>query len=267
EQRETRNGELGEAREQQTATSEILRVISSSPTDIQPVFATIIRRAVQLSGARRGTLFRFDGALVHLVAHHNQPAEALASLQRWYPMRPARNQVSGRAILSRSVAEIQDVRKDPEYLQDMASEQELSSLLAVPMLRPDGAPTGVIVIQGSKVGAFATGHVELLKTFADQAVIAIENARLFNETKEALEQQTATGEILQVIARSPPDVAPVLEAVVQNASRLCGAGNVSLYRVEGDLMRKVAEHGPPITNLDVGETRPIARTSVSGRAI
>src|SRR5262249_22248747 len=103
--------ETKEALEQQTATSEILRVISSSPTDVQPVFATIIRRAVQLSAARRGPLFRFDGELVYLVAHHNQPAEALASLHRWYPMRPARNQVSGRAILSRSVAEIQDVRK------------------------------------------------------------------------------------------------------------------------------------------------------------
>src|SRR5262245_20449037 len=186
-----------EVLEQQTATAEILRVISSSPTDIQPVFATIIRRAVQRSGARRGNLFRFDGELVHLVAHDNQPAEALASLQRAYPMRPARNQVSGRAILSRSVVEIQDVRKDPEYLQDMASEQEPSSLLAVPMLRPDGTPAGVIVIQGSKVGAFATGHVELLQTFADQAVIAIENVRLFNETKEALERQTATGELLR----------------------------------------------------------------------
>src|SRR5262249_26606794 len=229
EQRETRNGELGEAREQQTATSEILRVISSSPTDIQPVFATIIRRAVQLSGARRGTLFRFDGALVHLVSHHNQPAEALASLQRWYPMRPARNQVSGRAILSRSVAEIRDVRKDPEYLQDMASEQELSSLLAVPMLRPDGAPTGVIVIQGSKVGGFATGHVELLKTFADQAVIAIENVRLFKELEtrntelvDALDKQTATSEILRVISGSQTDVQPVFDTIIRSAVRLLG---------------------------------------------
>jgi len=149
-----------EALGQQTATSEILRVISSSPTDVAPVFATIIRSAVQLSGARRGALLRFDGELVHLVAHHNQPAEALASLERAYPMRPGRAQVSGRAILSRAVAEIHDVRSDPEYLPGMAAEMELGSLLAVPMLRADGTPTGVIVIQRSEAGPFATGHVE-----------------------------------------------------------------------------------------------------------
>src|SRR5262249_51475520 len=195
--------------EKEGATREVRRVISGSPTDVQPVFAPIIRRAVQLAGAGRGTLFRFDGEFVQLVAHHNQPAEALASLQRAYPMRPSRTQVSGRAILSRAVAEIQDVRKDPEYLQDMASEQKLGSLLAVPMLRPDGARTGVIVIQRSEVGAFGTGHVELLKTFADQAVIAIENVRLFKELEArnrdlttALDTQTATSDILRVISQS-----------------------------------------------------------------
>src|SRR5262249_16125717 len=153
-----------------------------------------------------------------------------------------------------SVAEIQDVRKDPEYLQDMASEQELSSLLAVPMLRPGGAPTGVIVIQGSKVGAFATGHVELLKTFADQAVIAIENGRLFTELQEknealteahaqvseSLEQQTATAEILRVISRSPTDIQPVLDAVAESAARLCAAYDASIWRQEGDQLRLVA---------------------------
>ncbi|PYM62435.1 MAG: hypothetical protein DMD79_10735, partial [Candidatus Rokuibacteriota bacterium] len=158
---QAKNADLTEALERQTATSEILRVISSSPTDVAPVFATIIRSAVQLSGARRGALLRFDGELVHLAAHHNQPAEALAALERAYPMRPSRVQVSGRAILSRAVAEIQDVRNDPEYLQGMAAEMELGSLLGVPMLRADGPPTGVIVIQRSESGPFAAGHVEL----------------------------------------------------------------------------------------------------------
>jgi GAF domain-containing protein len=244
--------ETKEALERQTATAEILRVISSSPTDVAPVFATIIRSAVQLSGARRGALLRFDGELVHLVAHHNQPAEALASLERAYPMRPSRGQVSGRAILSRAVAEIHDVGNDPEYLPGMAAEWELGSVLGVPMLRADGTPTGVITIQRSESGPFAAGHVELLKTFADQAVIAIENARLFQELQtrnrdltQALEQQTATSEILRVISGSPTDVQPVFDTIVRSAARLCHATMSWIWLQEGDWLKMAAPYNVP----------------------
>jgi GAF domain-containing protein/CheY-like chemotaxis protein len=246
---QAKNADLTEALERRTATSEILRVISSSPTDVQPVFVTIVRSAVQLSGSRRGALYRFDGELIHLVAHHNQSAAALAALQRAYPMRPNRTQASGRAILSRSVAEIPDVRNDAEYFPGMAVQADLGSLLAVPMLRADGTPTGVIVIQRPEPGPFAAGHVELLKTFADQAVIAIENVRLFTELEErnselrvALEQQTATGEILRAISRFQTDVQPVFDAIAAKALDLCRATTGWVYRFDGELIHIAAAH-------------------------
>jgi GAF domain-containing protein/DNA-binding response OmpR family regulator len=272
---QSKNADLTEALERQTATSEILRVISSSPTDVQPVFATIIRSAVQLSGARRGALLRFDGELVHLVAHHNQSAEALASLERAYPMRPSRTQVSGRAILSRAVAEIQDVKNDPDYLAGMAFEMELGSLLGVPMLRADGTPTGVIVIQRSEVGPFALAHVDLLKTFADQAVIAIENVRLFtaldtrnSELRVALEQQTATSELLKVIGRSTFDLQPVFDTLAENAVRLCEGRHALIFRFDGQVLRVVAAHNISPELRAFQDQNPITpgRGSSAGRA-
>jgi PAS domain S-box-containing protein len=264
-----------EALEQQTATSEILRVISSTPTDAQPVFATIVRNAVQLSGARFGALFRFDGERLHLVAHHNLTPEAFDVLRRAYPMQPSRGQVSGRAILTRVVAEIEDAQEDPEYQQAMAVSADWRSLLGVPMIGADGAPIGAIVIQRNEAGRFATSHVELLKTFAAQAVIAIENVRLFQELQarnrdltEALEQQTATSEVLKVIGRSAFDLQPVLDTLIENGTRLCDATRGHIFRYDGEVLRFAAAYGARPEFREYLERHPVppGGGSVSGRA-
>jgi GAF domain-containing protein len=232
------HAQVTEALEQQTATSEILRVISSSPTDVQPVFVTIVRSAVQLSGARFGALHQFDGEQLHLVAHHNLTPEALAALQRAFPMRPTRTHVSGRAILDRAVAEIPDVLRDPDYEHDLAAQADWRSLLAVPMLRADGTPIGAIVIQRAEPGRFAVGHVELLQTLADQAVIAIENVRLFKELQtrtaeltRSVGELTALGEVSQAIS-STLDLQTVLHTIVARATQLADADAGVIYEYE-----------------------------------
>ena len=251
---ELRRG-LAEAREQQAATSEILRVIGKTRTDIRPVFDPIITSAVRLCGARLGAVFRFDGELVHFVAQHNYPTKAIEILRRMYPRPPLADQVSGRAILTRSVAQIEDMLADPLYSREQALASEWRSVLGVPMLR-EGAPIGAIVIVRGEVGSFPEGHIELLKTFANQAVIAIENTRLFEEVQqknaalneansqltESLERQTATSEILGVISRSPTDVQPVFDTIVRNAATLCDGLYSALFQFDGELLHQVAEH-------------------------
>src|SRR5713101_7219166 len=204
---------LTEALEQQTATGEILQVIYGSPTDVQPVFDTIAERSLRLCGGLFSSVYRFDGELIHMVAHHNYPPVALERSRQLFPTRPGRHLFTARAILERSVVLVTDVMRDPDWeAHDIARAAGFRSVLAVPMLRGDD-PIGSIVVWHTDVGPFSEKHIALLKTFADQAVITIENVRLFKELEsrseehtEALEQQTATSEILRVISQSPADV-------------------------------------------------------------
>jgi signal transduction histidine kinase len=271
-----------EAREQQSATAEILRVISQSPTDIQSVFETLLQRAVRLCAAGYAALFRFDGSQIHLAAAHNLAPDELS---REYPMSPTRGKLSGRAILSREAAQIADILADPDY---RPTQQVLSfgvrSILAVPMVR-SGDPVGAILIYRREVGLFPDKQVMLLQTFADQAVIAIENVRLFTELQEknealtqahahvneALERQTATSEILRVISSSPTDMQPVFDAIAESAARLCDAVTATVFRFDGARIHLVAAH----RNVDPGRLEslhrvypmPPTRGAVAGRVI
>jgi two-component system, NtrC family, sensor kinase len=200
--------ERDEAREQQKATAEILRVIRMSPADVQPVFETIVRNAVTLCGSLYANVFRFDGELLHFVASHQSPAPGASVRERHlvdllktkYPMRPDSSQVAGRVLLTKSVVRLDDALTDPDYDQRFSPAIGFRRLLGVPMLR-EGEPLGVIVASWAEAGPVPKVQEELLKTFADQAVIAIENVRLFEaeqqrtrELAESLEQQTATSE-------------------------------------------------------------------------
>ena len=264
---------LTEALAQQTATAEILRVISSSPTDLQPVFDTIIRSAVRLCHGLVGGLYRFDGELMDLVSHHNVTPEALEIQRRMLPTRLHRGILAARAILDRAVVNIPDVHADPEsQVKEYARATGFRSTLAVPMLR-EGTPIGAISVGKVEVGPFSDKQIALLKTFADQAVIAIENVRLFQELQvrnrdltEALAQQTAISDILRVISSAPTGLQAVLEAVLDNAARLCNATDAHIFRIDAEVLRLVASFGShPIIGAQEGI--PISRDSAIGRAM
>jgi GAF domain-containing protein len=259
-----RNRQLTEALEQQTATSEVLRVISSSPTDVHPVFDAIVKSATRLCDASFGTAHRFDDQLITLDAQEGMTPEQLELRKERFPMPATREIAVGRAIMDRRVVQIEDVSADPEYVI-LGHQREFSyrTVLAVPLLK-DGEPIGALGMWRREVKPFTDSQIALVKTFADQAVIAIENVRMFQELKESLEQQTATSEILGVIASSPTDIQPVLAAVAESAARLCEAKDATIFRVDGDMLRRAAAYGPmPGTEM----RRPIGRGSVPGRAV
>jgi GAF domain-containing protein len=235
--------ETKEVLERQTATAEVLRVISGSPTDVQPVFDAIAERAAVLCGARIGVVTKFDGELLHLVAFYGASPELVEPIRAIYPLRPGSDTTTARAVRDRAPAQIPDLLADPDYVPKQASlHAGYRSNVAVPLLR-EGRVIGAISVARAEIGAFSDKEIGLLQTFADQAVIAIENVRLFNETKEALEQQTATAEILRVISSSPTDMQPVFDSILEHAMRLCdaGLGTVGLY--DGKTYRHRAQRG------------------------
>ena len=239
--------ERDEAREQQAATSEILRVISRAPTDVHPTFDAIAASATRLCDALNALVIRFDGQLMHLAAHHNVSPDRLDVLERIYPIPTSRGSVAGRSILSRVAVHVADITHDREYTLPIGTTIGYRTALAVPMLH-DGAAMGAIVVARDRVAPFSDRHIALLQTFADQAVIAIENVRLFEDVREksgalieanaqlseSLQQQTATADVLKVISRSTFDLQAVFDTLVESAARLCDATQATIWRQDGE---------------------------------
>ena len=257
--------ELREALEQQAATSEVLKVISRSAADLQPVFDAVVQNANRLcAGDYAFAYIEVENGFRNVAASGGSP-ELLEINQRELRHR-GRDSLVGRVAVEERIVQIPDVLEDPEYT--LHAEQRAGgfrTLLGVPMKRGDGALVGVIGIARDEVRPFTPREIELVEIFADQGAIAIENVRLFNETNEALERQTALGEILRVIAASPSDITPVLDAIAESAARFCVAENVSVIIQGEDGLLDVRAHvGPLSTNVPPWV---VDRTTVTGRSI
>ena len=253
-----RTADLTESLEQQTATSEVLQVISSSPGDIEPVFAAMLEKAVRICDAKFGNIYRWDDDALHLVATHNTPP-AFAEARRYSLFkRPGPQTVTGRMLSTQAVVHVADATAEPGYGDKSdpgaVAAVELGgvrTILAVPMRKEDEL-IGSFTVYRQEVRPFTDKQIALITNFANQAVIAIENARLLNELRqrttdltEALEQQTATSEVLQVISGSPGDVEPVFSTMLEKAVRICDASFGNIYRWDGKALNLVATHNTP----------------------
>ncbi len=237
---------MKEAREQQAATAEILKVIASSRSNVQPVFDVIVERAVRLCGARMGRVYRYDGNVIEMVAGYGLSAPGLGKVQQVFPRPATDDTIVGQVLQSRQAYFVTDIEHEqsvPALSRQMIEALGTRSQVTVPILRAGGEPIGAITVGWADPGAYQNQQVTLLKTFADQAVIAIENARLFNETREALERQTATADILKVIANSPNDVQPVFEAIAERSNQLVHALSTSVLRLKDDVLHLMAYTG------------------------
>ena len=236
---------LAEALEQKAAMSEVLSVISHAAFDLQPVFDMVAERAVRLCAANKAFVYRLDGDVLRMAAAHGASPELIEFAAR-NSIAPGRHSGAARAALTRETVHIADVRTDPEYTFGGARVDPIRTVLAVPILKRSQL-LGVIVIYRLEVKPFTDAQITLIQAFADQAAIAIENVRLLAELQArnrdltvALDEKTATGEILRVISRSQTDVQPVFDAIAANVLRLCDARFSSIYRFDGELIHLVA---------------------------
>ncbi|MGA8558730.1 MAG: GAF domain-containing protein, partial [Pseudolabrys sp.] len=247
-----RTDDLTESLDQQTATSEILRVISASPTDVQPIFDAIVRSASRLCGGEYAIVTRYDGELLHLAAQHNPRPGTADATAKFFPQVPRREtSFTARALIDAAVVHVSDI--NTEELGPSAREtyrrNSLRAAIAVPMVY-EGRPIGVVSVSRGTPGPFSDRQIDLLRTFADQAVIAIENVRLFTELQasnrdlsESLQQQTATADVLKVISRSTFDLQTVLDTLVESAARLCDAEMVNIWRPKGTTYHLASSYG------------------------
>jgi GAF domain-containing protein len=269
---QARSRELAESLEQQTATSEVLRVISSSPTELQPVLDALVETAATLCSAEDVSILSLQGDGLVIVAHYG-PILGPAG----YVIPIVRGTVSGRCVLERRPVHVTDLQAETEEYPEgsmRAREMGHRTILSMPLLR-EGVPIGAINLRRGKVEPFTDKQIELVTTFADQAVIAIENVRLFEEVQasnrelsEALEQQTASSEILRVISGSQIDTQPVFNTIVANAVRLCEAERAFIFRFDGELLPAVAYDnvGPELKEFVDRNPIALGQHSVSARA-
>jgi GAF domain-containing protein len=266
---QARTEDLRESLQQQTATAEVLKVISRSAFDLQAVFDTLISSAVELSGALNGTICLREGESYRYLATAGIQGDFRKFLLE-HPPTAGRGSAAGRVLLSGNVESIPDVLEDPEYVVPAFGLNNTRSVLGVPLLRDDKVE-GALVLARVEPGRFTDRQIELVQTFADQAVIAIENVRLFDEVQaktrdltEALTYQTGSSNILKVIASSPTDVEPVLEAIVESACELCEAADALVVLKDGDDLVFKAQHGSiPV----VWQRQPVNRHWAAGRAV
>jgi GAF domain-containing protein len=283
-----RTTDLTESLEQQTATSDVLRVISSSPGELQPVFQAMLENAVRICNAKFGNIHRWDGDALALVATHNTPP-AYAEIRKRYPFRPDASNPTSRMLRSKTVIHGLDLREEETYIKRLdpgtiaaAEIGGVRTFLIVPMLKGDEL-IGSFNLFRQEVRPFSEKQIALVTGFANQAVIAIENARLLNELRqrttdltertadltEALEQQTATSEVLQVISSSPGDLQPVFATMLEKAVRICDANFGNIYRWDGEVLHLLASHNTPPALADARKhspLRPYAETPV-GRMV
>src|SRR5499433_2142621 len=246
---QARTRDLTESLERQTATSEVLQAISSSPGELEPVFNSMLENATRICEAKFGSLYLYDEDGLTLAAAHNAPP-AFAEARRRGPIQPAPDMALGRVIRTMRIAQVADVAATQAYAEgnqaavDAVKLAGMRTAMAVPMLK-DNRLIGVIASYRQEVRPFTEKQVALLQNFAAQAVIAIENARLMTETREALEQQTATAEVLGVINSSPGDLMPVFEAILDKALRLCGGTFGIIRTYDGEAFHLRAMRGVP----------------------